>query len=662
MSVVLLNEDDPQIIQPKQLKIELMNHQKTIVKRMLDIEENGEIKINNTTDIWSSLKKTYGSKGTICTNVGILGDKVGAGKTYDIVALLSHRPYLNRREIILGGNKNITLKLEHSVKNHININLLIVPSKILPQWKSSFDYARNLRVYSISTNKEIDNIIKTTKKKKINYYDEEIEEECQILDDMKLENISCILMGDTMFKRFCDYCEDVVWNRVIIDEADTIKLPRNGEYIYYNFMWLITGTPSGLKYSCKPIFSGIFKDNNYNLFDSLVIKNDENYIGSSIKLPHPKRLIIKCLTPKEINLIKDLIPPSVLQMINAGNSDEAIKVLNFNIDTNDNIFQVITKNIIEKINNYKIELDAENKKYYIDLLEKERKINLINNNILKLEDKYNCLKKRIYELNNDYCPVCLDSFNKPVIVKCCNNCFCFDCLAVSLGSLHNNKCPYCRSLISQNDVLMIDNNIEQIKKNIEKNNKEEKEKMDVLIDLIKGKPDGSFIVFANYADTFYKIETKFKEEGISYVILKGLATTIKKSVDDFRDKKIRVLMLNAQYFGAGMNLQMTTDLVIFHRFDRNMEEQIIGRAQRFGRTCPLNVYYLLHDNEGKEIEDNFKFEDIKDVHYSDWLLQQKDIELKEDNSKIKNEVKELKINKLIQETEILDMNDFDILE
>ncbi len=82
-------------------------------------------------------------------------------------------------------------------------------------------------------------------------------------------------------------------------------------------------------------------------------------------------------------------------------------------------------------------------------------------------------------------------------------------------------------------------------------------------------------------------------------------------------------MLNAQFFGAGMNLQMTTDLVIYHRFSNDMEEQIIGRAQRHGRKGALNVYYLLHDNENQLIRDNFKFEDVKNIHYTDWLEEEK---------------------------------------
>jgi hypothetical protein len=87
-------------------------------------------------------------------------------------------------------------------------------------------------------------------------------------------------------------------------------------------------------------------------------------------------------------------------------------------------------------------------------------------------------------------------------------------------------------------------------------------------------------------------------------------------------------MLNAQYFGAGMNLQMTTDLVIYHRFSNEMEEQIIGRAQRLGRKTPLNVYYLLHNNESANINDKFKFIDCNTDNYLEWI--------KNDNIEIKN--------------------------
>ncbi len=391
----------------------------------------------------------------------------------------------------------------------------------------------------------------------------------------------------------------------------------------FKFLWLITGTPTGLFYGDRPFISKLFKYNcDIGIEKSFIFKNDEKFIEQSIVLPHPKRLKIKCITPSELRIIKDVIPTHVLQMINAGNSDQAIKELNCNVDTNENIIQVITKKFIESIDNKKIELEAELKKTYPPSaqMEHEKKISLIQNQIKKLEEKINDIKKKIYEMNDEFCPVCMGEISNPAIVNCCNTCYCFECLAVSLGELKTSKCPKCSHHLKSEDINIISSESKNQEKPIDKLKKYDlKDKMDVLIDLINGKPNGSFMVFANYAETFNKIRTKLEEINIPYHILKGQASVVKNFIEDFKEKKVRVLMLNAEFFGAGMNLQMTTDLVMFHRFKPEMEEQIIGRAQRLGRKEALNVYYLLHDNESGEIEDKFKFEDQGPIHYLDWL-------------------------------------------
>ena len=619
---LLLNENDKQIIQPSSILIPLMSHQKTIINKMLEVENNDEIVINYKKNL---VNDDMDNSAKLRTNIGILADKVGAGKTLTVISLISIRPLLRNKDIEFGGSRYFTLKINSNTKN-LNCNLIIVPHKLVPQWKTSFEKATNINLCTITTNKDIDKLIKIEKKTHKNWNNEDIEYINELINLDTISSYNVILIGETMYKRFYKSSISYKWNRIFIDEADTIKLPRDME-CKFNFMWIITGTPNGLSYSNKPYVGRIFKEDTLGLIDYLIIKNSDDFIDNSIILPHPKRLKIRCLTPKELSIIKDLIPASILQMINAGNSDEAIKALNCNIDTNENILQVITKNLCDSISNKQIELEAEQKKYYplTQIKDKEFKIKIIENNLKKLQEKYDDIKKKIYDLNNDYCPVCMSSFTNPVIVNCCKNCFCFDCLAVSMGELNNNKCPYCTTLISKSDMHIISNNLTNINNNHsnKKINKHElKDKLDVLVDLIEKKPDGSFMIFANYSETFSKIEKKLNQLNISYHILKGQATTVKKYIDDFENKTTRVLMLNAQYFGAGMNLQMTTDLIIYHRFSKEMEEQIIGRAQRLGRKTPLNVYYLIHDNESDNIEDKFKFEDINDIHYLDWIEQQ----------------------------------------
>jgi hypothetical protein len=418
-----------------------------------------------------------------------------------------------------------------------------------------------------------------------------------------------------MFRRFNNIIQDIKWTRVFIDEIDSIPLPRDIN-IKFNFLWLITGTPSGIaKKGRNSLLGDLFQRNNENYSKYFVIKNKDDYIDSSIKLPHPNRYKILCLSPRELAIIQNIIPNSILQMINAGNSEEAIRSLNCNVDTNDNIFQVITKDLKDKIKNKEKELDLEKDRLEFEILnynnrDREVNVKIIEQYLIKLNNKYDDIKQKIYQLNNEYCPVCMDEFNNPVIVGCCNNCFCFDCLAVSLAELHNNRCPFCRQAVMPCDMHLISNEEKLLNpKKIEEKKEELKKKMDVLLDLIKNKPDGSFMIFANYQETFYKIKNELTSNNISYHILMGQAISVNSYIEDFKEKKVRVLMLNARFFGAGMNLQMTTDLVIYHRFNEEMEEQIIGRAQRFGRTTPLNVYYLLHDNESKNIQNKFKFEE-----------------------------------------------------
>lgn len=606
-----LTENNDKIIQPDTIDIDLMEHQKTIVNRMLKIEENATIDID--IDIESNSKKC---KLDIKTNVGILGDKVGAGKTLTIVSLLSIKKLSKEYPKFYGSNHYSMQIYEHY--ENIDCNLVIVPQKLILQWVDAFKHASNLNIYPIYSNKHISELIKLTADIQIKPGDANTESENIIkLNIDKINKFDVILVGNTMIKNLLEYTDKYKWNRIIVDEACTIKIPTQYRY-KFNFLWLISGTPYGIRsrYSAHIIFKIFYEMGNYIKF--FIIRNNTDYVNNSIILPKINRIKINCLTPVEINILKKIIPPSILQMINAGNTEQAIKTLNCNVDTSENIFQIITAKILNNINNKKTELDIEiNKIYPLEKIkEQEYNIKILQTAIKRYEEKYEFLRKKMYELNNEYCPICMDKFINPVIVNCCQNCYCFNCLALSMGSLNNNKCPFCRQQISKNDMHVIsEDKIDTSNEKIIKNKSDKVDKMDKLLEIIQKKPDGSFIIFANYSDTFTKIENKLNELHISYHILKGQTTSINRYINDFSNKKTQVLMLNAQYFGAGMNLQMTTDLIIFHRFDKFMEEQIIGRAQRLGRTIPLNVYYLLHENEQMNDNLNFKFEDIDENEY-----------------------------------------------
>jgi SNF2 family DNA or RNA helicase len=58
-------------------------------------------------------------------------------------------------------------------------------------------------------------------------------------------------------------------------------------------------------------------------------------------------------------------------------------------------------------------------------------------------------------------------------------------------------------------------------------------------------------------------------------------------------------LIDDSYFGVGLNIEYATDFIFIHKTDPEIESQLIGRAQRFGRTEKLNIWKLLYPNEKK---------------------------------------------------------------
>ena len=68
-------------------------------------------------------------------------------------------------------------------------------------------------------------------------------------------------------------------------------------------------------------------------------------------------------------------------------------------------------------------------------------------------------------------------------------------------------------------------------------------------------------------------------------------------ISKFTSGDINVLLLNSKNFGAGLNLQITDEIIIYHRMSTDLENQVIGRAQRMGRENPLVINYLCYETE-----------------------------------------------------------------
>ena len=85
---------------------------------------------------------------------------------------------------------------------------------------------------------------------------------------------------------------------------------------------------------------------------------------------------------------------------------------------------------------------------------------------------------------------------------------------------------------------------------------------------------------------------------ISFAEVKGTTDTKQKHIRDFKNGVTKVLFLNARHDGTGINLPETTDIILYHKISsQNLENQVLGRALRLGRTAPLTVHRLLSEQE-----------------------------------------------------------------
>lgn len=596
------------IEQPDNIKMPLKEHQKTGIYHMRKLEDDKYIEHDYDEEgfyLSNYQLRTLGLEPQdiksikLNTGYGILADKVGSGKTLMVVGLINDKVKLSDTEKILSSSLYSSITIKDS-KKCLKTNLILVPHSLTTQWEEAFSQSK-LKYYIISKRKDIDYL----------EFDDYIDDICEALvinEDQCLQYYDTIICSASMFSDYFAKFRTSKYSRIIIDEVLQIKLPADFNWCC-NFAWFVTATPSGLSYVrrhyIKELIGGI---SNYHTL--LSVKNNDDFVDQSMKLPDVIFKKIKCLTPKELLVIRDLIPAEVINMINANNIQEALKRLNCNIDTNDNIFNILTKRTKQDIEDEQAKLEYVTKRHYVDEKLKEDNIKSCEDKIKKLEDKLKNIKQRIDSFSEDNCPICFNNDNKPVIVSCCNNIVCLKCI-VNV----KNLCPFCRTNITTDKMNILDNSQ---KKNLKKDEKDEKlkNKIDNLLEIINNKKKGRYLVFSAYDETFNDIIKEFEKNNITYSTILGSVAHINNVINDFTSGKINVVMMNAKHYGSGLNLQMATDIVLYHEMTKELETQVIGRAQRLGRKESLVVHYLLHDNEKANSNHNLNY-NPQDYHNDD---------------------------------------------
>ncbi len=583
-NITIINNDYENAIQPSEINITLKPHQLKMLKKCLTFEQGSTI-----SEIDSGVEFT--------TNIGILGNPVGSGKSLIILSLLTHELQRTSKPII-ANTENYSFYKNNLIEK--NINVILVPHNIFQQWKLYIETQTSLNFEFIDTKKKV--------------------------FDCKLDT-KYILISSSIFTLFSTKVnnDNIIISRWIIDEADSIRIP-NFPKINYKFCWFVTSSiinlilPKLAYYQksaylnavagipnngfVKNTFTTLASDANKDYRKYLFLLNSADAIKESFNLPDYIVHNYLSLSPNILNVLQSLIPENVQAMICAGDIDGAIEASSFTKTNNDNLISIICENIIEKIANKNIDLQAIMQKTYRVPATKQEAIDRIKNDIMQLEQKIENIKQKIKDCNMD--PITFCDIEKPTIVTCCNQVFDFESITIFMTTTANPKCPCCRTDITQNSIVIVNNNEDDEECKEEISSSEyifvEHTKLENLEYILSNNINvnkARVLIFTSFDNSFSNVDELFNKLNINYKFIAGTGHHIKNVVEWFQEDAagVRVLLLNAHNCGAGLNLQNATDVITFHKMDKALETQIIGRAQRPGRTTALHVHHLLYKSE-----------------------------------------------------------------
>lgn len=506
--------------------------------------------------------------------MGILGDLPGGGKTLSMICVIDRDKMkwdmdtqFEYEEVEAIGPASTYITRRKIKKERLDCTLIIASTSLIWQWEREMNRAKKLSYHTIT--------------KKTHF-------------DVDPDDYHVILCSDTMYNKFVENFESFAWKRFVFDEAASTHIPSMNT-IYAGFYWFITATfpnLSNIRGTKKHFLKTIFSTISQLTFEYMLVKNHDEYVKSSYNILDPNKIIHKCINPGVLKVVGDIVSSDISIMISAGNIDGALKLLGGE-DGPKNIIEVVTHNTIDELDYSKKKVEEHYESRNKDSVHTER-YKMWTDRVVTLEKKLNTINDRFSKVLDDDCSICSETLKNPVLLPCCQNIVCLDCIHKWISS--NPSCHMCRSTVKIKELIPIDVNYKkegsENKLNVKSKSKKILNKQDTIINIINENPDGKFIVFSAYEESFKIIKKTFSENDISFVEIKGTRESRDKKLKQYREGDINVIFLNSKYNGAGIELQITSDIIIYHEMDDQTEIQLIGRANRIGRNGRLNVHYL----------------------------------------------------------------------
>ena len=594
-----LTEDSQKIDSIDDINITLKDHQLAIIKKCIEIEENN-----------------------IC-NFGIMNDKPGTGKTYAILGLIY---YQKKKLNIIVVPQNIIIQWCNSINNFTDGQL---------SYKKFTEYSDILDLYTtdssffnydiIITTSLFYNVIATTLESKFLKVNRVFFDEIDSISSLLINEINSNFIW--FVSASFNYNDLGIYkNRLDIQLIPYITCKCNNNFID-NMLKL--KNPNIYKIICKNIyldniFNGLLSRDEFRLLNAMDYSNLKKKFCNKIAQNEKEALDL---------LVKDKLDIIDMENLRIEDFKKALESLNGTDERVNVLKELLDKSILSlEESTYKLNLIKERLKENnccplcydeFDVTQKKVLSNCCKNIIC-----YNCANNWFNNMKKDNCIYCNfpeTKFEDYVIIKpiednicvlcdkeyegindkyssnCCNKNSCNNCLKEWFHTLLKEKCLFC----GKEDILFEDFKNEYQREEMKLNEKSgvkytKKTKLQFLEYFIRTRiySNCKIIFCSNYIKIFNDMKKLLLQYNIPHIELDdGNVDSIYNSINDYKLGNINVLLLNSNLFGCGLNLECTTDIVFLHKMDKDLETQIIGRAQRPGRKNDLNIWYIMHENE-----------------------------------------------------------------
>ncbi len=536
-----LDMNSPKVnLKENPFRMRLKPHQEALVYRALEVDE-----------------KFSGSD----LPFGVFSDKPGSGKTFAVLAMI----YLSKIYF-----------------NSSGVNVIVVPHNIYSQWVEAIDnfLGKLLSYKCLLEYNEITSIFSSTEL--LSKYD------ILITTPLNYGVFASTVNAVNCFVR-----------RVFFDEADTMKnLLVNA--ISAKMTWFISA-------SIKTVFDintlkaqiGIYK-----LYLPKLLQNEcfckKSFIDSIIKLPKPKNEVFICRDFYLDNILINILSPEQILPLNAHDYSEIRSECDGATIKN-------TKDICRNMYIYSKKVVNEQDELLKDIDKKLRfpnreEYNKVVDNKIKTEERKNkylgiFTKLKMLADKSNICIECWECIINGIETDFyrteCGDKICLSCYDKIVDKF---KCVGCKNPHPK-DKLEIEK-LEVPNKNYKEYMKSKIGKFTIL-DKIMEVTDDKVIIYSKYRGLNNYLKNLSIEKNFECTELNGgNIKQIDHVLKEFRyNPKVKVLLIDNAYFGVGVNLEFTTDIIFLHNVDRELENQMVGRAQRFGRVLELNIWKLKYQNE-----------------------------------------------------------------